>query len=63
MNLPFQAVHRLIIRIPFSAPFPVPTIIAVDVASPSAHGHAITITEVKAINAYVYDQIFEHVQE
>ena len=29
------------ISIPFSAPFPVPTIIAVGVASPNAHGQAI----------------------
>ncbi|EKE00261.1 MAG: hypothetical protein ACD_22C00064G0001 [uncultured bacterium] len=37
--------------IPFSAPLPVPTIIDVGVASPSAQGHAITITEVNAISA------------
>src|SRR3989344_4582493 len=38
-------------KIPFSAPLPVPTIMAVGVAKPKAHGQAITITAVKAINA------------
>ena len=38
-------------RIPFSAPFPVPTIMAVGVASPSAHGQAITRTEIKIVRA------------
>ena len=32
-------------RIPFDAPTPVPTITAVGVASPKAHGHAVTRTE------------------
>ena len=41
----------LFIRIPFSAPFPVPTIIDVGVASPNAHGHAITSTAMKNDNA------------
>ena len=41
----------LLIRIPFSAPFPVPTIIDVGVASPNAHGHAITSTAIKNDNA------------
>lgn len=36
-----------LIRIPFCAHFPVPTIIAVGVASPSAQGHAITMTAEK----------------
>ena len=35
---------------PYSAPLPVLTIIAVGVAKPSAQGQAITITAVKAIN-------------
>ncbi|EKD46585.1 MAG: hypothetical protein ACD_67C00162G0002 [uncultured bacterium] len=35
---------------PYSAPLPVPTISDVGVASPSAHGHAITITDVNAIS-------------
>ena len=38
-----------LIKIPFSAPFPVPTIIAVGVASPSAHGHAITSTDINIV--------------
>ncbi|MNY19054.1 hypothetical protein D3C86_1524700 [compost metagenome] len=33
-----------LIKIPFSAPLPTPTIIAVGVANPKAHGHAITNT-------------------
>ena len=33
-----------LIRIPFSAPLPVPTMIDVGVASPSAHGQAIRST-------------------
>lgn len=36
-----------LIKMPFSAPFPVPTIIAVGVASPKAQGQAITITAAK----------------
>ena len=40
-----------LIRTPCSAPLPVPTIIAVGVANPRAHGHAITITDVNAIRA------------
>ena len=40
----------LFINIPFSAPFPVPTIIAVGVANPNAQGHAITNTEIKIVN-------------
>src|ERR1039458_7217831 len=35
------------IRIPFEAPNPVPTIIAVGVANPNAQGQAITITAIK----------------
>lgn len=35
------------IRIPFDAPIPVPTIMAVGVASPSAQGQAMTITAAK----------------
>ena len=37
------------ISIPFSAPLPVPTIIAVGVASPSAHGQAITRTDINIV--------------
>ena len=47
----FRAVSRLVasfIRIPFSAPFPIPTIRAVGVASPNAHGHAIIKTVIMA---------------
>src|SRR3989339_1679175 len=36
---------------PYSAPLPVPTIKDVGVAKPSAQGHAMTITEVKAMSA------------
>ncbi len=37
-------------RIPCAAPLPVPTIMAVGVASPKAHGHEITKTETAYIN-------------
>ena len=39
------------ISTPCSAPFPVPTIIAVGVARPRAQGHAITKTEIKMVRA------------
>ena len=42
-----------LIRIPFSAPLPIPTMIAVGVAKPKAHGQAITNTETMANNACV----------
>ena len=35
------------INIPFSAPFPVPTITAVGIAKPKAHGQDITTIDVK----------------
>ena len=37
----------LLIRTPFSAPFPTPTIMAVGVANPIAQGHAIIKTAMK----------------
>ena len=37
-------------RIPFSAPLPVPTITAVGIAKPRAHGHEITTIDVKTNN-------------
>ncbi len=40
-----------LISTPSSAPFPVPTIIAVGVASPSAHGHAMISTDTKFTSA------------
>ena len=43
----------LLIRIPRAAPRPVPTMIAVGVASPSAHGHAMMSTATKAVSAWV----------
>ena len=36
---------------PFFAPTPVPTMIATGVASPSAHGHEITSTEIARVSA------------
>ena len=39
------------IKIPFSAPLPVPTIIAVGVANPRAHGQDITKTDIPIPNA------------
>ena len=47
----FSSASPPLMRIPFSAPFPVPTITAVGSSSPIAHGHAITITDVNTINA------------
>ena len=38
-------------KIPFSAARPVPTIIDVGVAKPSAQGHAMTSTDIAASNA------------
>ena len=46
------------INIPSSAPFPVPTIIAVGVASPNEHGQAITITEIKIVRANIEGVLF-----
>ena len=42
------------IRMPFSAPLPVPTMIAVGVASPIAQGHAIISTATAVSMAYRY---------
>src|SRR3989304_88039 len=42
-------------RMPRDAPRPVPTMIAVGVASPSAHGHAMMRTAMNAVIAYVSD--------
>ena len=39
----------LLMRMPLSAPLPVPTMIAVGVARPRAHGHAMTSTAVKMV--------------
>ena len=43
----------LFIRMPWLAPSPVPTIIAVGVASPNAQGHAITNTDTKIVSTNV----------
>ena len=43
----------LFINIPFSAPLPVPTIIAVGVARPSAQGQAITKTDINIVRTKV----------
>ena len=40
-----------LIRIPSCAPFPVPTIIAVGVANPKAHGHEMTKTAMAHVKA------------
>ena len=39
------------IKIPYSAAFPIPTIIATGVASPSAHGHEMTSTDTAQLKA------------
>jgi hypothetical protein len=41
-----------LMRIPFEAPIPVPTITAVGVANPKAQGQAITITEMANSSEY-----------
>ena len=54
MVLTLQAISNgspPLIRMPFSAALPVPTIRAVGVANPSAHGQAMTITAVNAMIA------------
>jgi hypothetical protein len=40
-----------LIKIPLLAPIPVATITAVGVASPKAHGQAMTVTEIANISA------------
>src|SRR5699024_12593834 len=45
----------LLIKTPFSAPLPVPTIIAAGVAKPKAHGQAITRTEMVIDKANIHD--------
>src|SRR5699024_8196616 len=45
----------LLIKTPFSAPLPVPTMIAIGVAKPRAHGQAITKTEIAIVKANVRD--------
>ena len=40
-----------LIRMPYEAATPVPTITAVGVASPRAHGHAITKVEIPKLKA------------
>ena len=56
MALMRWALSRLsasLIRIPISAPFPIPTMMAVGVASPKAHGQAIIRTVTAASNPWV----------
>ena len=47
----FSRISAFFINKPFSAPFPVPTIIATGVASPNAQGQAITKTDIAKLNA------------
>ena len=49
----FSKVLPPLIKIPFFAALPIPTIIAVGVASPIAHGHEITSTAIDLRNASV----------
>ena len=52
----FRAISRLsasLIRMPHSAPFPMPTMIAVGVANPNAQGQAIINTVTAASNPWV----------
>ena len=48
-------------RIPLWAPTPVPTITAVGVAKPRAHGHAITRTEIACTNTSL--MLYKHVEQ
>jgi hypothetical protein len=47
----FSKTSPPLIRMPYEAAIPVPTITAVGVASPRAHGHAITNVEMPKLNA------------
>src|SRR3989344_2428667 len=49
--LAISSVSAFLIKIPCSAPLPVPTIIAVGVASPKAQGQAIISTAIMLVNA------------
>ena len=51
----FSKLSASLIKIPFSAPFPIPTIIAVGVANPKAHGQAITSTAIIFVKAWAKD--------
>lgn len=46
----FSKLSAFLIKIPWCAPLPTQTIIAVGVAKPSAHGHAITSTATNDVN-------------
>ena len=63
MVLSFVAVSRaslLLNKIPFSAPFPVPAIMAVGVARPRAHGQAMTRTATRRIMAGTNSPVMLH---
>lgn len=47
----FSRVSPFLIRIPNSAALPTPTVTAVGVAKPNAHGHATTKIEIKVVSA------------
>ena len=47
----FSSAALLLNKMPFSAPRPMPTMMAVGVANPSAHGQAMTSTEIALISA------------
>ena len=49
----FSRVLPPLIKIPFFAALPIPTIIAVGVARPIAHGHEITRTAIDLRNASI----------
>ena len=46
----FSKISAFLINKPFSAPFPVPHIMATGVAKPKAHGQAITTTVIAKLN-------------
>lgn len=47
----FSKVSPFLIKIPYSAALPIPTVTAVGVAKPKAQGHAITRTEINVVRA------------
>ena len=50
-SLELSKVSPFLMRIPYSAALPTPTVTAVGVARPSAHGHATTRIEMRQVRA------------
>ena len=58
-----SSVSPPLIRIPSSAPLPVPTMMAVGVASPSAQGQAMIMTEMNIMSAKTNDEVGRSVMD